>query len=115
TEIQADARPRADSGDARLAAAGVLPMRPDPKMYAVPVATADWEPLSRVGDCILVTPSYPSAPGDLVYVRGGATPGLYRLVAGDRDEVYLVTPTGMPLRFLTTDIEAHRVGAIVFG
>jgi transcriptional regulator with XRE-family HTH domain len=92
-----------------------LPVRPDPAGYAVPVSTNAYEPLVRVGDCILVSPSYPPAIGALVYVRAPGAEGLYRLVANAGGAVALVTPTGMPAAIHVAPEQVHRVSAIICG
>jgi len=115
-ELEADAQLRQKPVDgASISNLGALPMRPDPAMYAVPVTSADWEPTARMGDCVLVTPSYPPVPGALVYMRDKVTSGLYRLVAAGQAEIFAITPAGMPIRFSAQETTIHRVGGIICG
>jgi hypothetical protein len=92
-----------------------LPVRPDPKAYAIPVSDGFWEPLARPGDCLLVSPSYPPTVGGLVYIRmpsGGG--GVYRLAATTPDSVVLTAPNGMPVSLLSSLIEMHKISAIIY-
>lgn len=100
-------------GDSRSAPT-VLAVRPDPAGYLLPVSTSAWEPFAGPGDCLYLSPSYPAAAGDRVYLKSDRGEGVYRLLSTDAESVTVLSPSGLQIVLPRDGVILHRISGIVF-
>lgn len=82
--------------------------------YSLRVHHDDWEPLASRGGTLYMTPSFPPAPGDRVYVHDEKGEGVYRLVSVGKEMVTLVSPGGRPIVRSRAGLVIHRIASITF-
>lgn len=84
----------------------------DPAGYALRVEGDAWEPMVSRGNVLYLTPSFPPAQNDRVYVRDGRVDGVYRLGFLGAETVVLISPIGLSTSRSRAGLVIHRIGCI---